>query len=442
MDRNTIGTAFDRTAHGAGDHEACVFPSRDVRWTYRTLQEHTVQLAKGLIGLGIDSGDHVAVWANNQPEWALLQLAIAKIGAVLVGVSPECHTRDLTYVLEQSDATALFMTERAGNADLLAILNESYPGLADSVPGRLASRTFPRLKRVALLGDRTVPGVLPWVDVLRAGAGISDQMLRRREDTVDPRDTAIVQYTSGASGLPKGAQLTHANLLSNAVAVGACLHLTDADRLCVPVPFHQGLGSVLGTLTAVVHGATLVVPAEDFEAGPTLAAIANERCTIVHGLPDMFRAALDHPRFATFDLASLRTGIMAGGPGPNDVVRQVVERMQVRELTIAYGHAETSPAMTQTRPEDPISLRVSTVGRPLPGVHVKIVDETGREVAHGTQGELCCRGALVMRGYYKMPEATAAVIDQNGWLHTRDLAIMDEHGYCRIVGPCAEMTSE
>jgi len=434
MDRNTIGTAFDRTAHGAGDREACVFPGADLRWTYRALQEHTVQLAKSLIGLGIDSGDHVAVWATNQPEWVPLQLAIAKIGAVLVSVNPECRADELTYVLEQSDATTLVMMDRSRDSNLLAILNESCADLADSAPGRLTSRAFPRLKRVALIGESSAPGVLPWVDVMRAGAGISDHMLRRREDTVDPRDTAMVQYTSGTTSVPKGAQLTHANLLTNAVAVGARLRLTDADRVCVPVPFHQSFGNVLGTLTSIVHGATIVVPAEQFDAGSTLAAIAHERCTVVHGVPTMFRAALEHPRFATFDLTSLRTGIMAGEPCPDELMRQVVDRMHVREITIAYGHPETSPAMTQTRPEDPISLRVSTIGRPLPGVYVKIVDDTGHEVPTGAEGELCCRGALVMRGYYKMPEATADVIDQNGWLHTGDLATMDEHGYCRIVG--------
>jgi fatty-acyl-CoA synthase len=439
MERVTIGALFDRIAIGADNREALVFPERGLRWTYRELHQHTVQVAKGLIGLGIDPGDHVAVWATNWPEWVLLQLATAKIGAVLVTVNPAYRAHELAYVLEQSEATALFMIDRFRSSSYLKILAECCPEIARAKPGHLASRRFPRLKRVALFGDSTAPWLLGWSDVLRAGAGLTDHILRRRQDAVDPDDPVNVQYTSGTTGFPKGAELTHVNLVNNAYSVGSCLRLTRTDRVCVPVPFYHCFGSVLGTLMTMTHGATMVVPAEHFDAAKTLAAVATERCTVLHGVPTMFIAQLEHPRFATFDLASLRTGIMAGAPCPTEVMRQVVDRMHAREITIAYGQTEASPVITQTRPEDPISLRVSTVGRPLPGVEVRIVDTAGHEVPRGTQGELCCRGYLVMRGYYKMPEATAATIDRAGWLHTGDLATMDDHGYCRITGRIKDM---
>jgi len=439
MERVTIGDLFDRIALGAGDREAAVFVDHDVRWSYRELHARVVQVARGLMGLGIEAGEHVAIWATNWPEWVLLQLATAKIGAVLVTVNPAYRSDELAYVLAQSDATALFMIERFRTSSYTRLLAECCPEIADARPGRLASKRFPYLKRVALLGEATAPGMLSWADVLAAGAGISDHMLRRRQETVDPDDPVNVQYTSGTTGFPKGAELTHVNLVNNAYYVGECLRLTARDRLCVPVPFYHCFGCVLGTLAAVVRGATLVVPAEHFDPGKTLQAVAAERCTVLHGVPTMFIAELAHPRFAEFDLTSLRTGIMAGAPCPIEVMRRVVEQMHAREMTIAYGQTEASPVITQTRAEDPIELRVSTVGRPLPKVEVRIVDERGHEVPRGTQGELCCRGHLVMRGYYKMPEATAKAIGRDGWLHTGDLATMDEHGYCRITGRIKDM---
>jgi fatty-acyl-CoA synthase len=440
MERTTIGSLFDRVARGANRREALVFPERGVRWSYSETLARANQLAKGLIGLGVDAGDHVAVWATNWPEWVLLQIATAKVGAVMVTVNPAYRSHELAYVLKQSDATTLFLIERFRDSVYTDILSECCPEIRSARPGHLTSKRFPRLKRVALFGDHSAPGMLEWSEVLAAGGAITDHLLRERQEAVDPDDPVNIQYTSGTTGFPKGAELTHTNLVNNAYYVGACMRLTSHDRLCVPVPFYHCFGCVLGTLAAFCRGATLVVPAEHFDAEKTLAAVAAERCTVLHGVPTMFIAELAHPRFTEFDLSSLRTGIMAGAPCPVEVMRQVVERMHAREITIAYGQTEASPVITQTRSEDPIELRVSTVGRALPHVEVRIVDpETGMDVPRGGQGELCCRGYLVMRGYYNMPEATAAAIDRAGWLHTGDLATMDEHGYCRITGRIKDM---
>jgi fatty-acyl-CoA synthase len=440
MERTTIGALFDRVALGAGDREAMVFPEHRVRWTYRELHGHVNRLAKGLMGLGVEPGKHVAVWATNWPEWVLLQLATAKIGAVLVTVNPAYRASELAYVLEQSETTTLFLIPEFRGAIYPELLAECCPEIRKAPPGRLSSRRFPHLKRVALIGGGRAPGMLAWSDVLAASAGVTDHLLRRREETVAPDDPVMIQYTSGTTGGPKGAELTHVNLVNNAIYAGECIRLGRHDRLCVPVPFYHCFGCVLGTLLTVSRGATMVVPAEHFDAEKTLAAVAAERCTVLHGVPTMFIAMLAHRRFADFDLRSLRTGIMGGAPCPVEVMQQVVQRMHAREMTIAYGQTEASPLITQTRTEDPIELRVSTVGRALPHVEVKIVDpETGTEMRRGVQGELCCRGYLVMRGYYRMPQATAAAIDREGWLHTGDLATMDERGYCRITGRIKDM---
>jgi fatty-acyl-CoA synthase len=440
MESLPIGDLFDRVARGARDREAFVFSDAGVRWTYRDSLAHVQRLAKSLIGLGIERGDHVAVWATNRPEWVSLQLATAKIGAVLVAVDPAFGAHELAYTLEQSDATTLFLVERFRDSDHVALLGECCPELPGARPGHVASRRFPRLKRVALLDDHRAPGVFAWSDVLAASAGVTDHMLRRRQESVDPNDTVRLQYTSGTTGFPKGAELTHHSLVNNAYYAGECMRLTARDRVCVPVPFHHCFGSVLGTLATICRGATMVVPAEHFDAERTLAAVAAEHCTALHGLPAMFSAMLAQRRFREFDLSSLRTGIMTGAPCPLAVMRQVVDRMHAREITVAYGQTEAAAVITQTRTEDPIELRVSTVGRALPHVELRIADrESGREVARGQEGELWCRGYLVMRGYYKMPEVTAATIDRNGWLHTGDLATMDEHGYCRIIGPVRDL---
>jgi fatty-acyl-CoA synthase len=435
MESITIGDLFDRVARGAGDREALVFSAAGVRCSYHDALAQVQRLAKGLIGLGIERGEHVAVWATNRPEWVFLQLAAAKIGATLVALDPAASAADIAYVLEHSDATTLFLTARFRDSDQLALLAGVCPELPGARPGRLASRRFPLLKRVALFDDHRAPGTFAWSDVFAATAGITDHMLRRRQEGVDPHGIVSLQYTSGTTGPAKGVQLTHHALVNTAYYAGESMRLTGRDRVCVPIPFHHGLGSVLGTLAAVHRGATLVVPAERFDAERTLAAVAAERCTVLHGTPAMFAAELAQRRFHEYDLSSLRTGIIAGAPCSVALMRQIVGRMHLREITVAYGQTEASSLITQTRSEDPIELRAVTVGRTLPHVEARIVDpESGREMARGEQGELCCRGYVVMRGYYKMPEATAAVVDRQGWLRTGDLATMDEHGYCHLTG--------
>jgi len=440
MERITIGDGFDRVARGAPDREAFVFPQSAVRWTYRGVLGRVQRLAKGLLGLGVERGDHVAVWASNRPEWVLVQLAVAKIGAVLVPVSTSYGADELAYVLEQSDATTLFTIDRIGGPDCLELLAACCPEMPGARPGRIASRRLPFLKRVALLDDRRTPGVLSWPEVLAASAGITDHMLRRRQETVAPDDAATVVYTSGTTGAPRGAEFTHLSLVNTAHYAGECMRLTTRDRLCIPVPFHEPFGHVLGTLVSLVRGATLVVPAESFDATATLEAIAAERCTALHGTPAMFTAALAQPRLLDLDLASLRTGILAGTAGAGGAMQQVAGRTRCRELTVAYGQTEGSPVITQTRAEDPLEVRTGTGGRALPHVEVRITDPaSGRELGRGEEGELRCRGYVVMRGYYKMPEATAAAIDAAGWLHTGDLAVMDEHGYCRYTGRVSDV---
>jgi len=439
MERITIGDGFDRVARGTPDREAFVFVEPGVRWTYRGALGRVQRLAKALIGLGVERGDHVAVWATNRPEWVLVQLAAAKIGAVLVPLDTAYGADELGYALEQSDATTLFTLDRIADVDCLALLADCCPEMPGARPGRIASRRLPLLKRVALLDDRRAPGVLSWLEVLAASAGITDHMLRRRQETVGPDDPATIVYTAGTTGPPRGAEFTHLSLVSTAHYAGECMRLSARDSLCVAVPFHDPLGHVLGTLMSAVRGATTVVPAETFDAGTTLEAIARERCTALHGTPAMFTAALAQPRLLDLDISSLRTGILPAVPGAGGVLQQVAERTRCRELTVAYGQTEGSPVITQTRAEDPLEVRLASAGRPLPHVEVKIADRAGCELGRGEEGELCCRGYVVMRGYYAMPEATAAAIDDAGWLHTGDLATMDEHGYCRITGRVSDL---
>ncbi|HEY2387221.1 MAG TPA: AMP-binding protein [Candidatus Binatia bacterium] len=439
MERITIGDGFDRVARGTPDREAFAFPRQEVRWTFRGALGRVQRLAKALIGLGVERGDHVALWATSRPEWVLVQLAAAKIGAVLVPVSTAYGAAELGYALEQSDATTLFTLDRIGDVDCLALLAECCPEMPGARPGRIASRRLPLLKRVALLDDRRAPGVLSWSEVLAASAGITDHMLRRRQETVAPDDPATVVYTSGTTGPPRGAEFTHLSLVNTAHYAGECMRLSARDSLCVPVPLHDPLGHVLGTLVSAVRGLTMVVPAETFDAGATLQAVAQERCTALHGTPAMFTAMLAQPRLLDLDVSSLRTGILQATAGAGGVLQQVAGRTRCRELTVAYGRTEGSSVITQTRAEDPLEVRLASAGRPLPHVEVRIIDPTGRELGRGEEGELCCRGYVVMRGYYKMPEATAQAIDGAGWLHTGDLATMDEHGYCRITGRVSDV---
>ncbi len=430
----TLGQVLRQTAAQHGDRDALVFPAIDFRASYREFNQLVDEAALGLLALGIHKGDHVAVWATNVPQWPILQFATARIGAVLVTINPAYRPFELHYVLRQSDAVALFLVDQFKSSDYFAMLREVCPELSQSAPGEIASSEFPRLKWVVALKGGQLSGAISWPEMCRRGVGQQVE-LQAVEDALLPGEPINIQYTSGTTGFPKAATLSHRNLLLNGYYVGECQGIKPVDRLCIPVPFYHCFGCVMGTICSVVHGAAMVVPAEYFQAEATLQAIERERATAIYGVPTMFIAQLQHEDFAGADLSSLRTGIMAGSPCPIEVMRQVIEQMGVREITIAYGQTEASPVITQTRTDDAVEVRVETVGRALPGVEVKIVDTTsGRELGDNEQGELCARGHGVMLGYYKNPEATVAAIDRDGWLHTGDLALRQETGYYRITG--------
>jgi fatty-acyl-CoA synthase len=435
----TTGKLLDDMAVRYPDNEALVYHERGLRYTYREFNEVCRQVAKGLLRLGVRKGDNISIWAYNVPEWVILQFATAKIGAILVTVNTSYKSAELEYILNQSDSTTLFMVKSFKDTDYVATLNEVVPELATSATGQLSSPKLPFLKTMVFIGDDTPPGMLNFKRIVEMGNEVSDAELAAVEDTLDCHDTINMQYTSGTTGFPKGVMLTHFNLTNNGFNIGECMKLTDKDRLCIPVPFFHCFGCVLGVMACVTH-ATTMVPVEIFDPLKVLQTIEKERCTAVHGVPTMFIAELEHPEFAGFDLTSLRTGIMAGSNCPIEVMKKVINQMNAGEITIAYGQTESSPVITQTRTDDAIELRVATVGRALPDVEVKIVDiETGETLPPGKQGELCTRGYLVMKGYYKMPDETAKAIDADRWLHTGDLAIMDENGYCKITGRIKNM---
>ncbi|MDQ5818115.1 MAG: AMP-binding protein [Actinomycetota bacterium] len=441
VDGLTIGGLMDLVAGRRPDDEALVYADRDLRYTYREFKGVVEECARALMALGLQKGDHVAVWGQNVPEWVTLQFATGKMGAVLVTVNPAYKAHELEYVLDQSDAAALFLTEGVRGADFLQILREAVPELAHARDGELSVEDLPYLRHVVLMGGdppENMP-VMSFDEFLECGREVTEEELRERQDSLDAQDVINMQYTSGTTGFPKGVQLTHANIVKNAFSIGECMKLGPEDRVCIPVPFFHCFGCVLGTLNTVTHEGTMV-PVETFDAEKVLQAVHKERCTAVLGVPTMFIAELDHPDFEQYDTSSLRTGIMAGSPCPMEVMKRVVDVMGASEITIAYGQTESSPVITQTRTDDPLELRVSTVGRTLPGVEIRIMNiDTGEDCKPGEQGELWTRGYLVMRGYYKMEDKTAEVIDEDGWLHTGDLAVMDENGYVRITGRAKDM---
>lgn len=440
IDGLTIPQVFAHTVERHGTNDAVVFPQLGLRWNYDEFDRRVYETAKGLLALGIGHGEHVALWATNVPEWVLTQLAAARVGAVLVNINPAYRAFELEYVLRQSDAVALLLIDRFKSSDYFAMLAEICPELAGSTPGKLASGKFPRLKTVVSIKGATPPGAMSWSAMIDAGRSLDQADLREAAAALHPDQPINIQYTSGTTGFPKAATLCHRSLLLNAFYVGQCQNISHTDRMCVPVPFYHCFGCVMGTLCAVVNGAAMVIPAESFEPAATLAAIERERATVIYGVPTMFIAQLQDASFAQRDLSSLRTGIMAGSPCPIEVMRQVIDRMGCREVTIAYGQTEASPVITQTRTDDPVELRVETVGQPLPGVEVKIIDpSTGQALGDGQAGELCARGHVVMLGYYNDPRATAAAVDGEGWLHTGDLALRQPNGYYRITGRIKDM---
>ncbi len=435
----TVGGLLDDMARRFPENDALVHPERGLRYGYRAFNEVCRRVAKGLVTLGVKRGDNVAIWAHNVPEWVMLQFATAKIGAVLVTVNTAYKSAELEYILNQSDSTTLFMVRSFKDTDYVQTVSAVAPELRVAEPGNLASPKLPFLKNVVFIGDETPAGMFGFESMIEAGKGVTDAELNAIEATLDCHDVINIQYTSGTTGFPKGVMLTHFNLVNNGFNIGECMKFTEKDRLCITVPFFHCFGCVLGVMVCVTHGSTMV-PVEIFDPLKVLKTVEEEKCTALHGVPTMFIAELEHPEFSRFDLSSLRTGIMAGSVCPIEVMKRAVKDMNLTEITSVYGQTEASPGITQTRTEDPVELRVATVGRALPGAEVKIIDiETGATLPPGKQGELCARGYMVMKGYYKMPEETAKVIDADGWLHTGDLAIMDENGYCKITGRIKQM---
>jgi len=431
----TIGQVLAATVARRGAAPAIIFPFRDVRWSWHVFAAQVAAAARALLACGIRRGEHVAVWATNVPEWVVLQFATAQIGAVMVTINPAYRPHELKYCLKQSDNVALFLVDQYKSSDYFAMLSEICPELSQCEPGSLTSAAFPKMRLVVTLKGRPLAGALNWESFLARGAQTTADEYAAATSSLAPTDPINVQYTSGTTGFPKAAMLSHRNLLLNAFHIGACQSMTPEDRICIPVPFYHCFGCVLGTMCSVVYGAAMVVPAESFHPAATLAAIESEQATALYGVPTMFIAQLQDPTFRQRNLRSLRTGIMSGSPCPIEVMRQVLDQMGAHELTIAYGQTEASPVITQTRPGDPLELRVETVGRPLPGVEVKIVEPgTSAPLPDNQQGELCTRGHLVMLGYYNNPEATQAAIDREGWLHTGDLATRSPNGYYKITG--------
>ena len=419
--RETIGANLERTVQRFGDREALVSCSQDVRFTYTQLAAAVDELARGLLAAGIARGDRVGIWSPNCAEWVLVQYATAKIGVILVNINPAYRTSELEYALRQSGCRMLISAPAFKTSDYRAMVAQVRPDL-------------PELEQVVFLDTDD------WAQLLAGGERVPPRDLDALAAQLGPEDPINIQYTSGTTGFPKGATLSHVNILNNGFFIGEGCRYSERDRVCIPVPFYHCFGMVLGNLACTTHGAAIVIPAPAFDPEATLNAVAAERCTSLYGVPTMFIAQLDHPHFADHDLSSLRTGIMAGSPCPIEVMKRVIERMHMSEVGIAYGMTETSPVSTQTAFDDPLEKRVGTVGRVHPHVEIKIVDPAdGETVARGVSGELCTRGYSVMGGYWNDPERTAEAIDQQGWMHTGDLATMDGEGYVNIVGRIKDM---
>lgn len=431
---DTLGQVLEKQVARHPDREFMVYPDRDLRFTYADFDRRVNKLAKGLLAIGLTKGDHLGIWATNVPDWLTLFFAAAKIGVVAVTVNTAYRLHELEYLVKQSDIKALCLIDGFRDNDYVAVINELVPELKSCERGRLESARFPRLKSVIFIGPEKHRGMYNSQELLLLGAHTSDEELARASAGLTCHEVINMQYTSGTTGFPKGVMLTHHNILNNGFSIGERQKFTEADRVCLTVPLFHCFGLVLGVMAIYTHGAT-VVALESFDPLLALASVQKERCTAIYGVPTMFIAELNHPMFAMFNLSSLRTGIMAGSPCPMEIMKRVIADMRCRDITIAYGLTEGSPVTMQTSTDDPIEMRVSTVGQRLPGIEVRIVNpETNTEVPPETQGEVVCRGYNVMKGYYQMPEATAQAIDADGWLHTGDLGTMDANGYFKITG--------
>ncbi|MFJ6209258.1 AMP-binding protein [Lysinibacillus sp. NPDC092081] len=435
----TIGQLLDEQSEKYPQREALVYADRDLRMTYEELNRQSRLVARGLMALGIEKGEHIAVWTTNVPEWVQLQFGTGKMGAPIVTVNTNYRSSELEYLLKQSDAKTIILIENYRDHSFMNTLQELCPELENCEPGNLQSKRLPLLKNVILIGETKYPGVLNWSDVLSAAEQITEEQLNQRQQELHYDDVINIQYTSGTTGFPKGVMLTHYNLVNNAINIAECMRLTYEDRLCIPVPFFHCFGCVIGTLAITTSGGTMV-PVQEFSAAEVLQTVEKEKCTALHGVPTMFISELNLPNFSSFDLSTLRTGVMAGSNCPIEVMKAVIDKMGMKDVTICYGQTEASPVITQTRADDPLLLKVETVGRALPNLEVKIVvPGTDEEAVPNEQGELCTRGYHVMKGYYKNQEETLLAIDEAGWLHTGDLATMDEAGYVRVTGRLKDM---
>jgi len=439
LNERTMAEIVKVAAEKFPNHEAYVYPDRGIRVTYQEFDRETDELAKAFLGLGVKKGEHVAIWSDNKREWLLSQFATGKMGAVLVTVNTNYQEKELEYLLSQSDSTTLILTESFKGTSYLDIIRSICPEIEDAEKGNIQSAKLPHFKRVIVMSENDYPGIYKWSELLDYAKGVSDEALESAMKALHNEDVINIQYTSGTTGFPKGVMLTHKNIINNGQLVGDYIHLTEKDRLCIPVPFFHCFGCVMGTFASVTHGTTMVI-IEQFDPEKVLKYVQDEKCTALHGVPTMFIAELNHPNFNKYDLSSLRTGIMAGSICPMEVMKKVMNEMGASEITIAYGQTESSPVITQTKTDDDIEKRVSSVGKAHPGVEVKIIDPaTGEDAPIGVPGELCTRGYLVMKGYYKNEEATKAAIDSSGWLHTGDIAVMDEEGYIDITGRIKDM---
>jgi len=435
----TLGAMLDEIAERWPDNDALIYVDRDFRLSYRQFKDLTDKFAKGLMALGVQKGEKVAVWATNVPYWVALQFATAKIGAVLLTVNTSYKKEEVRYLLTQSHCENLFVMDGFRDTDYIQVINELVPEVRTSPRGNLRSKEFPHLKRALFLGQEKHCGMYSVPEVLSMAAMVGDEEYEARQATLDPDDVVNMQYTSGTTGFPKGVMLTHKSILNNGFFIGENQRFTEKDRVCIPVPLFHCFGCVLGVLACVTHGAAMVI-LEQFKPIDVMAAVDEERCTALYGVPTMFIAVLTHKLFDRFDYSSLRTGIMAGSPCPVKVMRDVMDKMNMREITICYGLTEASPVMTQTRTDDGMRERTETVGKAMPHIEVSVVDpETNAPLPPGEQGEVVCRGYNIMKGYYDNDKATRETIDPDGWLHSGDLGVMDEKGYLSITGRLKDM---
>jgi fatty-acyl-CoA synthase len=440
LDGLTMGQVLTQVARQRPQREALIFPQQNLRLNYSEYLAAVRTVGKGLLGLGIKPGEHIGVWATNIPQWPLLQWGAASVGIVLVTINPSYRPFELNYTIAQSDLVALFITDQFKSSDYYQIFAEACPDILTAQNVTINSSDFPKLRLAVALKPDAPEGYLPWQQMLAAGENISDAEYDAVAASLKPGQLINIQYTSGTTGFPKAAMLTHRNILMNGWHVTGCQNITEHDRMCVPVPFYHCFGCVMGSIGAVTRGAAMVVPAEYFNASASLQAIEQEKCSILYGVPTMFVALLEAQQIENRNLTSLRSGIMAGSPCPIEIMRRVTSELHCPEITIAYGQTETAPVITQSNVGDDLQLRVETVGQPLPGVQVQIRDPHSEQpLPIGVQGELCARGHGVMLGYYNNPEATAATIDSDGWVRTGDLAIMRDDGYFKITGRLKDM---